>query len=174
MAVNKSPWLYNRISGAATPVLLPGLFLAGSSQAIKRGEILERTNSTNTVFVPWDADEDITTGIAVANEEIKSGDLAGYYPVIAIMPGDVFEFTVASAAATALGAALTYSSSQVFTTGGAQTMAYSVGHDHYPQMQGHASDDATGDRGTSIRSVSRVEVCFKKSRTWAYVCGYDK
>ena len=154
-AVNRSPFCFNLITGDTTPKLFRALFQAGSTQAIKRGEILEFTGNTNTAFVPWDSDGDITQGVAIAAEEIKSGDRAGYYNVILARPGDVFEFALATASAVAFGAALYFSDSQTLTTSGSHIMFYAVGDEHYPK-QTHTADDATGDAGTSIRTISYV------------------
>ena len=70
MAANKSPYIGNLISGAEKPLVAPGLFQAGDTQAIKAGEILEFTGDTNSKWVPLDSDADITVGIAIAAEEI--------------------------------------------------------------------------------------------------------
>jgi hypothetical protein len=118
MAVNRVAWVGN-VNGASEPLILKGLFDAGATTAIKSGEILEKTGTGNTVWVPLDADYDMTgasDAVAVAGCEIKSGDRAGYYPVIVPRPGDIFEFELATAAAVALGAALYYSTSQKLTT----------------------------------------------------------
>lgn len=164
-AVNKSPFLYNLITGSTQPLIVPGLFQAGSTQAIKRGEILEFTGDTNSKWVPLDSDADITVGLAVAAEEIKSGDRAGYYGIIVPRPGDVFEFGIATAAGTLMGAELYFSDSQTMAASGSNIYGYAVGYAHYP-LQGHAADDASGDVGTTVRSIATVQMVFKKSRSW--------
>jgi len=171
-AVNKSPFVKNLISGSNEPLIMMGLFQAGATQAIKAGEILEFTGDTNSKFVPWDSDADITVGIAVAACEIKSGDRAGYYPIIVPRPGDVFEFALATAAATALGTSLYYSDSQTFAASGSHVMAFAAGDFHYPE-QGHAADDASGDAGTTIKTRGIVHVTFKISRSWWTVLNLD-
>jgi hypothetical protein len=171
-AVNKSPFIKNLITGSTEPYIKLGLFQAGATQAIKRGEILEFTGNTNAAFVPLDADEDITVGIAVAAVEIKSGDRAGYYPIIVPRPGDVFEFDLATAAGTLKGASLYFSDSQTFAASGSHVMAFAEGDFHYPE-QGHASDDASGDAGTTVKTRSIVHCTFKISRSMWTVWNLD-
>ena len=97
MASNQQRWIKD-FYGATEPLRFLGLFQAGSTQAIKRGELLEYTGDSNTAWVPMDSDHDMTTyGISVAAEEIKSGDLAGYYDVFLPRPGDVWEYDLATA-----------------------------------------------------------------------------
>jgi len=162
MATNQLRWIKNLL-GAPEPCIMKGKFGAGSSQSIKRGEILELTGNTNTEWVPIDGDFAMDSNIAIANEEIKSGDRAGYYGIIVPRPGDVFEYTLASAGDTAVGQALYYSSSEKVTTSGTNIIGYAQGQDHYPQMQGHLADDASGDAGTTIKSASTVKMTFRKA-----------
>jgi hypothetical protein len=173
MATNKSPFLYNMISGSKEPLIVPGLFQAGATQAIKRGEILEFTGDTNSKWVPLDSDADITVGVAVAAEEIKSGDRAGYYPIIVPRPGDVFEFALSASGDPVMGASLYYSDSQTFAETGSNVMAFVAGWSHYPQYQGHLADDASGDRGTTLRYVTYVHATFKLGRSWWTVMNWD-
>ena len=55
MASNQHRWMRN-LYGASEPLFWPGKFQAGSSQAIKMGEILELTAGGNTQWVPIDSD----------------------------------------------------------------------------------------------------------------------
>jgi len=160
MATNKARWVRN-LQGASEPLVMRGKFGAGATQAIKRGEILELTGNTNTEWVPVDSDFAMDSNVAVANEEIKSGDRAGYYEIIVPREGDVFEFDIASAAATAVGAALYYSDSETLAASGTNIVGYAVGQEHYPDKQGHLADDASGDAGTTIRSISVVRMVFR-------------
>lgn len=160
MASNQQRWVRN-LYGAKGPLIWLALFQAGATAAIKRGEILEFTGDTNTAFVPIDSDFAMNSNVAIANEEIVSGDRAGYYEVIVPRPGDVFEFDLAAAGATAYGTALYFSSSEAVTiTAGTNIIARSVGQEHYPLKQGHLTKDAAGDSGTTIRSVSKVQMVF--------------
>lgn len=173
MAANKSPFKYNLLTGSTQPLIVPGLFQAGATQAIKFGEILEFTGDTNSKWVPLDADEDITVGVAVAACEIKSGDRAGYYPIYVPRPGDVFQFALSAASNPSMGASLYYSDSQTLATSGTNVMAFVAGWDHYPYPQGHLADDNSYDAGTTIRSISYVDVTFKISRSWWTVMNWD-
>lgn len=159
MATNRVRWIRN-VFGAAEPLVILAKFQAGATQAIKRGEILEFTGDTSSAFVPIDSDFAMRANVAVANEEIKSGDRAGYYEVIIPRPGDVFEFELASASAIVRGTALYYSSSEKVAVSGTNILGYAVGSEHYPSKQGHLADDAAGDAGTTVRSTSYVRMSF--------------
>lgn len=173
MTANKSPFIGNLITGDTHPLIVPGLFQAGATQAVKAGEILEFTGDTNSKWVPWDSDADITTGIAVAHQEIKSGDRAGYYPIIVPRPGDVFEFAIDTANNPAMGTALYYSDSQTVSESGSHIMGWVAGWDHYPYPQGHLADDASPDQGTTLRNTSYVQMTFKISRSWWTILNWD-
>ena len=169
MATNRSPIKHNMITGSTEPLVMLGLFQAGSTAAVKRGEIIELTADTNTKWVPIDSDYDMTStsdAVAVANEEIKDGDRAGYYEIIVPRPGDVFEFELATAGANAIGTALYYSDSETLTTSGQNVIGYVCGQDHYPTKQGHLADDASPDQGTTIKSQSYVQMTFKKADSY--------
>jgi len=157
-------WLKNlRNPNATGPLIKLGLFRAGADQEIVKGQMLEKTYSGTTTFVPWDSDYDATgtdDALAVAACDIKSGDRAGYYPVIVPQPGDVFEAPLAAASAMAIGTELTYSSATALTTGGTYPVGYACGMDNYPE-QGHASDDASKDAGSTVKSTSYVQFTFK-------------
>ena len=163
MASNKQVWIGNVDGGG--PLIMRGLFDAGSTTAIKRGEILEKTGTGNTVWVPMDSDYDMTAtsdAVAVADEEIKTGDRAGYYNIIVPRPGDVFEFELAAAGATAVGTSLYYSASQKVTvTTGTYILGYAVGQENYPQKQGHLADDGSPDAGTTVKSQTYVRMTFR-------------
>lgn len=165
MATNQVRWLKSMF-GAPGPMIILGKFQVGSTQAIKKGELLEFTGDTNTAWVPMDSDYAMSANVAIANEEIKAGDRAGYYEVIVPRPGDVFEYELATAGATAYGTALYYSSSEVVTvTAGTNIIGHACGQEHYPAKQGHLSDDATGDAGTTIRSTSYVRMTIEPSNS---------
>ena len=166
MATNKSPWLKN-VFGASEPFRMLAKFATGASQAIKRGEILEYTGNTDTEMVPIDSDFVAAANLAVADEEIKSGDRAGYYWVIVPRPGDVFEFELATATDIAVGASLYFSASQKVATTGSNPIGRAVGQEHYPDPQGHLADDASGDSGTTIKTTSYVRMVFDNDASWA-------
>lgn len=159
MAENQIRYVGN-LNGAPGPLRKKGLFQAGSAQAVKQGEILVRNGSSQ--FVPISADEAMSAEVAIADSEIRSGDLAGYYDVIVPRDGDVFVVPLAAAAAPALGASLYYSGSQEVTTSGTNVLGYSVGDDHIP-AQGHKSVDGSPDAGTTLQNTTQVLMVFKKS-----------
>lgn len=166
MASNNTRWIRN-LCGASEPCVMLGKFAAGSTQAIKRGEILELTGNTNTEWVPIDSDFAMSADVAIANEEIKSGDRAGYYEIIVPRPGDVFEFELAAATAVAVGASLYYSDSETLTvTAGSNVVGRAVGQEHYPSKQGHLTDDASGDAGTTIKSTAYVRMVFDNDASY--------
>ena len=157
MATNQSRWRGNMF-GANGPLIIPGKFQAGSTQAIKKGELLEFTGDTNSAWVPLDSDFDMRGNVAIAACEIKSGDREGYYPIIVPRPGDIFELSLATAAGTAQGTRMYYSDSETVTaTVGTNVLATAVGSQGYP-MQGHTADDASGDAGYTIRTQGFVLV----------------
>lgn len=167
MASNATRWVKNLYGPHITgPLIVPGKFQAGSTQAIKRGELLELTG-TGTTWVPMDSDYAMAADVAIAACEIKSGDYAGYYGIIVPRDGDVFEFALAAAGASAIGTAVYWSSSEVVTiTAGTNILGNIVGWDHYPYPQGHAADDASYDRGTTLRSHSRAHITIQRSNTY--------
>lgn len=174
MATNQTRWVKNLFDPQRSgPVCVPGNFAAGSSQAIKRGELLELTGNSNTEWVPMNSDFSMAENVAIAACEIKSGDLAGLYPIIIPTPGDVFEFTLLSTDAQnpAIGTAVYYSSSeQVTTTAGSNILGNVAGWGHYPYPQGHAADDASVDRGTTRRNVDggKVQITIENTNSYAH------
>lgn len=165
MATNQLRWIRN-LNGAKEPLVMLGKFAAGASVPIKQGELLELTGNTNTEWVPMDSDFSAAANVAIANEEIKSGDRAGYYEIIVPRPGDVFAFDLATGSAIAVGASLYWSDSETLAASGSNALAYACGQEHYPQKQGHLSDDASGDAGTTVRSTSRVLCCVKQAASY--------
>lgn len=163
MATNQQRFVKN-LGGAAEPLVMLEPFQAGATQAIKRGELLELTGVGNTRWVPMDSDFAMDSNVAIANEEIKSGDLAGYYGLIVPRPDDLFRFALAAAGANARGVALYWSDSETLTiTAGTNIVGYTGGQFHYPVHQSHASDDAGPDMGTTIKSVSTAEVFIREA-----------
>lgn len=160
MATNRASWIRN-MNGAKFPEKRLGLFQAGSTQAIKVGEILELSSSN---WIPLDANQSMAGVIAIAAEEIKAGDLAGYYWIIVPRPGDVFEYALDTANDVTEGTSLYWSDSQTLTetAGSGNVLCYSVGQRHFPAKQNHLG--AAGelvDSGTTLKVTSYVEVVFK-------------
>ena len=152
MAVNKYPWVKN-LGGDTKPLIFPGKVQAGSSQAIKRGEICT-FDETSGYFIPANAIADARYSLAIANEEQKSGDSARYMEFIALRPEDVFEFTLSAAAGVAIGDGLILvaSQSQQLTQdvdgSGGVVVAFVAGKSNYPET------------GTTLRTLSTAEVVF--------------
>jgi hypothetical protein len=156
MAVNKSPWIKN-LSGLVAPLTFPGKVQAGSTQAIKRGEICTY-DETSGYWIPVDAVADCRYNLAIANEEQKADGLARYMEFIALRPDDVFEFALDAAAQVEIGDGLelTASDSQKLTRDvDGNAVAVSVGIDNYPES------------GTTLLSRSYVQaICLPPFSFW--------
>ena len=163
MASNRQVWVGNAF-GLKEPLIMLGKFETGT--AIKRGEILELTADTNSSWCPLDSDFSHSANLAVAAEEVKSGDRMGFYNIIVPRPGDIFEYELLTASAMAVGTSLTYSSSEKLTTGGSHDIGYACGQEHYPVKQGHVTDDASPDMGETIRSTSYVRMMFREAASY--------
>jgi len=164
MATNTKRWVGNAY-GLKGPLVMLGKFQAGSTQAVKVGELLLITGG---YFSPVTANYASTADLAIANEEIKANDLEGYYEIIVPRIGDIFEYEIATAAATAVGTALKHSTSEVIAAqgGSGNIVAYACGQEHYPKGQGHLADGDYSDRGTTVRTASRVRVMFTEAASY--------
>lgn len=137
-AVNKDPFVYN-LKGKKPHTFL-GLVQAGSTQAIKVGELCA-FNKTTGYWVPVSAVADHRYPLAISKEEQKSSALgeytaARYIEFYSLHPDDIFEFELAASAQIAVGDpyTLTASNSQKLTAAaGAFAVAISVGQENYPQ-----------------------------------------
>lgn len=164
MAVNKDPFVYSKSKGGK-PQIFRGLVQAGSTQAIKIGEICTWDETTG-YFVPVDAVADHRYPLAIAKEEQKSSGRAEltairYIDFYSLHPDDVFEFELAAARSLAIGDpfTLTASDSQKLTYGaGAFAVAINVDDGHYPQ-----------EEDTTIRNQSYARVTFNPAVSW---CGF--
>lgn len=148
-AVNKYPFSKN-LHGQGKPLLFPGLVQAGSTAAIKRGEICTFDETTG-YWIPVNAVADCIYSLAIANEEQKALDVARYMEFIALREDDVFEFSLDAAAQVALGDGLTLtaSDSQTLTRNvDGNAIAFVVGIANYPES------------GTTLRTISSAEVVF--------------
>jgi hypothetical protein len=166
MANNTPRWIAN-LNGAAEPLRVLGKFQAGSTQAVKVGELIELTGVTNTCWVPMDSDFAGAGNVAIADEEIVAGDLGGYFPVIVPRTGDVFEYDLASAGSSAVGTAVYWSSSEAVAITGSNQLGTIVGTEHYP-LQGHKGLQGAGapDAGTTLRSRSSVLITIKAAASY--------
>jgi hypothetical protein len=157
-------WIENENDPTAVgPKVTLGAFQAGATQAITKGQLLERTADTNSKWVPIDSDHDATsTKLAIANQNISSGDLAGFYEIIEFRPGDVFEADLAAASAIAPETALYYSSATAVTvTAGTNIIAYSTQGPNHPAAQKRLSQGQLGDSGTTFQSTNKVRLIFR-------------
>lgn len=134
MAENLAPFVRNKFGAKET--IFPGKVQAGSTQAIKHGEIC-CYNKTSGYWTPISA---VVDGelylLSIANEEQKAADLERYIEFIAPKPGDEFEFEIAAARQVAQGEGfiLTASNSQKLTySGTAFPVFIACGDDNYPQ-----------------------------------------
>jgi len=154
-AVNNDPFVYSKSKDGQPDVFL-GLVQAGSTQAIKVGEICT-WDETAGYFVPVDAVADFRYPLAIAKEEQKAsgrGELTAirYIEFYSLNPDDVFEFALDAALSLTIGApfTLTASDSQKLTAAaGAFAVAINVDDGHYPQ-----------EEDTTIRDQSYARVTF--------------
>jgi len=157
MAVNKYPWVKN-LGGDIKPLVFPGKVQAGSTQAIKRGELCT-FDETAGYWIPVDAVADRRYSLAISNEEQKAADVARYMEFIAIREDDVFEFAIDAAAAIVIGDGLelTASDSQKLTKDqDGDCVAFVCGFDNYPVS------------GTTITNKSTAQVVFNP--VYSYWC----
>ena len=159
MASNKVAYVGHRRIPGALPRIEMGNFAAGATTPVKQGEILALSGG---MWAPLAADASMSGVIAVAACEIRSGDLAGYYPIIVPGEEDLFVFDLATATNPSIGAALYYSTSQALATSGSNVIGYVASSEHYPK-QGFKSVDGSPDAGTTIPNITQVVMTFKKS-----------
>lgn len=162
MATNQTRWVKNLLGPHITgPLRVPGKFQAGATQAIKRGQLLKLSGGN---FVPLTSDETMAGIVAIADCEIKPGDFAGYYPIIVPRPGDLFEFALAAPGSSPIGTNVYVSDSETVTvSAGSNVLGTIAGWDHYSRVypQGHASDDASMDKGTTLGTHERAWITIK-------------
>lgn len=161
MATNKHPFVRSR-SKDGLPSVFKGLVQAGSTQAIKVGEICNWDDTTG-YWVPIDAVADHRYVLAISKEEQKASGRAEltaerYIDFYALAPEDEFEFVLAAAESLLLGNpyTLTASDSQKLTAAaGAFAVAINVDDGHYPQ-----------EEDTTVRNRSYAIVSFNPAVTW--------
>lgn len=144
---------YKGNTGGLQPLIALGKFKAGSNQEVKEGELLELSSGE---FVPLSTDKAMAAIVAVAVETIKAGDRAGYYPILVPQPGDFFELPLDSAGNPDPGDSVYVEGSQELSLTGSNELGKVLTHDGMPQRQGHLTDDASVDAGTTVGSVSSV------------------
>lgn len=166
---NVNRFVKNLLGLPGEPECVPGLFAAGTSVPINRGDLLELTGAGNTEWVPMDSDYNMSKNVAIAACEIKSGDPAGYYPIFLPRPGDVFEFELDAADDLALGTALYWNAkNKVTDTAGTNILGHVAGHTHYASIypQNHVADDAGPIKGTTIESQAKVHMTIEASNSY--------
>src|SRR5581483_10729291 len=154
-------WKFN-LFGRNAPFKFPLNFSAGSSQAIKSGEILDLSGANP---VPLASDKAMTNIIAIADAESRDGDKAGYRMAIIPTPGDVFEYTLASAAAPSPGDSLYFSDSQTVATSGTHALGNVLDESTIP-LQGFDSVNPSYAAGTTLRTVSKIRMTFKAGASY--------
>lgn len=157
MATNLYPFSHN-LDGADKPLIIMGLVQAGSSQAIKAGELCVY-NETASNWVPVDAVADYKYSLAFAAEEQKASDLARYMQFYAIREHDVWEMALAAARSCVYGDALTLTASDsqklTYDADGFPVATY-IGRGNYPEV------------GTTIGSLSYAQVIFNPEVSYLY------
>jgi len=150
MAENKDPFVRS-LSSDGKPHVFRGIVQAGSTQAIKRGEIC-CFNKTAGYWEPVALEADFIYALAIAREEQKAADGSRYIEFYSLHPNDQFEFELDAARSLALGDrfVLTASYSQVLTYSAVKCpVARCVDDGHYPQ-----------EEDTTIRNRSYAVVSF--------------
>lgn len=169
MATNQTRFVKSLFGPHITePLIIPGLFAAGASVAIKRGELLELTGSGNTQWVPMDSDFAMSENVAIAACEIKSGDPAGYYPVIAPRPGDVFEFALDASDDLAIGTPVYWvtNSETVTDTAGSNILGNVAGWTHYSTIYPqNFADSGAAAKGTTLGFQTRVHITIENTNS---------
>jgi len=146
-AVNRQTWLRHD-GGDNKPlrVLLPAA--AGSTRAIKKGEILAMDTGT---LVP--AVSGKTTLLCVADQEQKAADVARNLWCILPRELDVFRYELSAARAVAFG--------EQFAISDSETLAYTAaGTNKVARACGNANRPKPEEKSTTNRSVLYAEVYF--------------
>lgn len=162
MPTERQTWKYNM--RGLPPVRILAKFQAGASQPIVKGDLLELSGGN---FIPLATDKAMAATVAVADCNITSGDLAGYYPIIVPSLWDVFELDLDAADDLDRGTALYVSASQVVTdTAGTNVLGHVVDHGGFPKQQGYAHLGDATDRSTTIRNSRSVLFTIKESASY--------
>ena len=154
-AVNKYPWVRN-VDGASEPMVFYGAVQAGSTAAIKSGEICT-FNETAGYWIPATAAADQAYSLAISAEEQTATDVARYMKFYGLRRGDVWEFALSAAAAATYGYALEISDSQ--------TLAYDADRNAIAFQCTAATYPTTG---TTIGSVGYTEAIFHPAFSYIY------
>ncbi len=159
-AVNRAPWSKD-INGGREPLRILMPVDAGSSYAIKRGEICKVGLNTSDRPGPVTAATDKTL-LVIADQEQKSTDVARMIPFIVPRPGDVFEFAISAARAVVFGDNFAIHSSTP-----SQTLAYTAAGTNLVARQ--ASDHncpEPEEKSVTRRPVSFAQVVFDEQASF--------
>jgi len=157
MATNKSPWVRN-LGGALAPLRMLLPVDAGSSYAIKRGEICKVGKNTAGRPGPVTAATD-TTSLVIADQEQKSDDVARFLPFIVPRPDDLFEFAASASRAFVLGDPLAISDSQTlaYTAAGTNAVARIADDSNCPLPE---------EKSVTRRSLSKAYVLIDEQASY--------
>lgn len=148
-ASNKSVWRSNK-DGATAPWRQRLDVAAGSSQAIKRGEICYATgDAIGGAMVPVSAATDNLHAFAIADEEQAAGDAARQMWFIIPRRNDVFEFALDAATAIDFADELQINDSQTLKKSATDAIAVAVDVNYL-------------DSGTTTPTISSV-LCILKN-----------
>jgi len=156
MATNKYPW-FKSMGGDIKPLILRILVAAGSTAAIKRGEICKVGKSTARTAAPATSGD--TSALVIANQEQKADDVARYMEFIVPRPEDVFEFPLAAARAVVVGDPLAISDSETlaYTAAGTNAVARVCGDENTPRPE---------EKSVTLRSLTNVRVAFDEQASY--------
>lgn len=157
MATNKYPYVRN-LGGAPGPLRMLLPVDAGSSYAIKRGELCKVGKNTSGRPGPVTASTD-NTGLVIADQEQKSDDSARFLPFIVPRPDDVFEFSAYAARAFVLGDPLAISDSQTlaYTAAGTNAIARIADDSNCPLPE---------EKSVTRRSISKALVTIAEAASY--------
>jgi hypothetical protein len=151
--VNKDPFV-RTLNKDGLPSLFRGKVQAGTSQAIKVGEICAY-NKTAGYWVPVALVNDFIYALAIAKEEQTAADLARFVEFYTLHPNDQFEFEIDAARALALGDTF------ILTVSNSQKLTYSV--NYYPVARCVDDGHYPQKNDTTIRNRSYAVVSFSKA-----------
>lgn len=140
---------------------------AGSAQLIEPGLVCVLSAGN---MVPLQADQGMSSVVAISKQRVVAADLAGYRPFIIPRPGDVFEAFLATASAatrtTSLYMTDTSGTTQNLATSGTNVLGTIWDTAGYPIAQGRADIGDVVDRGTTVTSVPKVFMTIKASTSY--------
>jgi len=146
MAVNRQTYLCNDEAPGAPPLRLLLPAAAGSTRALKKGELATMATGTLVAAVSGN-----TTGLVVIDQEQKSDDVARHIWCIVPRPLDRFRYELSASRQVAFG--------EQFNISDSETLAYSAaGTNKVARAAGNANRPLPEDESTTQRSVDYAEV----------------